>query len=88
MQNVFWAERWNIARAWCLIVGAVLLLTALFMFVGGGGVGNPKTASSIFSSFMASGQLREIAAPTAGVGLVFLVAALLAHVIARRSHEP
>lgn len=75
-------------RNWCLVIGAVLLLTALFMVVGGGGIGNPKAASSIFSAFMASGQLSEIAAPTAAVGLVFLVAALSAGLIARRIYEP
>ena len=88
LHNLVRAERWKMVCTWCFVLGAVVLLTALFMAVGGGGVGNPKTASSIFSAFMASGRLREFAAPTAALGLVFVVAGLLAGVIARRSHEP
>lgn len=58
------------------------------MLIGGGGVGNPKTASSIFAALNASGMLRDVAVPTAFVGLSLLGIGLLAGIAGGRSHEP
>jgi hypothetical protein len=66
----------------------VILLLALLMLIGGGGVGNPKTASSIFDALEASGMLRDVAAPTAFVGLALLIIGLLVGVVAGRGHDP
>jgi hypothetical protein len=64
------------------------MLLALSMLIGSGGAGNPKAASSIFAALGASGMLRNVAAPTAFVGLCLLIIGLLAGVFAGRSHEP
>jgi cytochrome bd-type quinol oxidase subunit 2 len=84
LQKVIRAERWRNICSWCVALGATLLALALSMVIGGGGAGNPKTALSIFSALEASGLLREFAIRIAVVGLVVLVAGLLAGVIARR----
>ena len=65
-----------------------MLTLALFMVVGGGGAGNPKTTSSIFSALQASGQLRQVAAPVACVGLGLVVVGLITGVLAGRRNEP
>jgi hypothetical protein len=64
-----------------------VLLLALSMAVGGGGAGNPKTASSIFAALGASGLLREVVAPAAFVGVGLVIVGLLAGVMAGRGHE-
>src|SRR3954451_7786178 len=66
------SERLRTICVWCLALGGVMLLLALSMLIGGGGAGNPKTASSIFAALDASGMLRDVAAPTAFVGLGLL----------------
>ena len=88
LRRIIRAERLRTICAWCLALGGVALVLALFMAVGGGGAGNPKTASSIFAAMEASGQLREVAAPAAFVGVGLVIAGLLAGVMAGRGHEP
>jgi cytochrome bd-type quinol oxidase subunit 2 len=80
------AERLRTICVWCLALGGVVLLLALSMAIGGGGAGNPKTASSIFAALGASGQLRGIAAPAALVGVGLVIVGLLTGVIAGRGH--
>ena len=65
-----------------------MLLLALSMTIGGGGAGNPKTASSISAAMGASGLLREVAAPVTFVGVGLVIVGLLAGVMAGRGHEP
>ena len=64
------------------------MLLALSMLIGSGGVGNPKTASSIFAALQANGSLRDFAAPTVFVGLCLVIIGLLVGVVAGRSNEP
>jgi cytochrome bd-type quinol oxidase subunit 2 len=82
------SERMRTMCVWCLALGGVILLLALFMLIGGGGAGNPKTASSIFATFNASGMLRDVAAPTAYVGIGLLIVGLVAGAVAGRVREP
>lgn len=53
-------ERLKLMRSCSFMLGGLSLLTAL-VTLGFGGIGNPKSASSIFSVFGLSGYLRPFA---------------------------
>jgi hypothetical protein len=84
LRKIIRAERLRTIRTWCLALGGIVLLLALSMTIGGGGAGNPKTASSIFAAFQAGGLLREVAAPIAFAGVGLVIVGLLAGVMAGR----
>lgn len=65
-------ERWNALRSWCFALGLVALAFAVGAS-GLGSVGNPKSASSIYSAFAAGGLLQWLVKPLIYFGIAALV---------------
>ena len=70
-------ERLQLVRLICFVLGGLSLLASLIA-LGFGGIGNPKSASSIFSVFALSGFLRPFAMPLAVFGLCAIIAGVIA----------
>ena len=70
-------ERLQLLRLSCFFLGGLSLLTSL-VTLGFGGIGNPKSASSIFSALALSGYLRQFAMPLAIFGLCAIIAGIIA----------
>jgi hypothetical protein len=77
-------DRLRLVATWCLGLGLVALAFA-FMYVGGGGIANPKTWASAHSAFAAAGGLRWLIVPLIGAGLVlFVVGGILCVFLSKR----
>lgn len=78
-------DRWRLVALWCFGLGAFALATAV-VTLGFGGIGNPKSASSVYSAFALAGLLRSFALPLTvfGVGAVAAGAIVFAVLSATR----
>lgn len=69
-------ERWRLVGLCCVGLGAVILFAAIAT-LGFGGIANPKSATSIFSTFAFAGLLRSFALPLTISGICAVVVGIV-----------
>ena len=81
-------DRWRLVGLWCVGLGALALFTTITT-LGFGGIGNPKSASSLYSAFALAGVLRSLAWPLTifGIGAV-AVGVIVIDVASSKRREP
>jgi hypothetical protein len=88
LDNMLRRDRWRLAGLCFIVLGASALFTAVST-LGFVGIGNPKSASSVFSAFALAGLMRPLAWPLTifGIGAVAAGAILITFVGGKR-REP
>jgi hypothetical protein len=69
-------ERWRFLGLFCVGLGVLMLLAAIAT-LGFGGIANPKSATSIFSTFAFAGLLRSFALPLT----IFVIGAVIVGIV-------
>ena len=80
-------ERWRVLGWSCFGVGVFLLVSTISAF-GFGGAGNPKSTSSVYSTFIVAGLLQSHVVPLLILGVSAVTAGAVILVLSqRRLHE-
>lgn len=74
-------HRWRLVGLWSFGLGALALVGAVIT-LGFGGIGNPKSASSVFSAFALAGILRTFAWPLTIFGIGAVAAGIIVYTVA------
>ncbi len=86
LRNLERAARYRALRNWTLGLGFVAFCFGVMATGLVGGIGNPKSASSIFSTFTLAGHLQWAAIPLISASFALVVVSAIFDGLSRRKH--